>query len=279
MDKAVVLDVFDFVGFHFCKYILNKGYEVKGLSFDGNSDAENMDEKSMEIGRNANFSTHSLLDWTEHFSEQDPITQLFIISIYDLYMLSKDSLSEKKEITDPIIQYFSRMGNRIKLVVFLPIQMYREINVWSPFFEQTKELVSHVQMFYLPTVFGPWQPEVFLFQQMILGRFKQLEIIQSEREWTRDALFVTDAVKTIYDTIQFGKPGSYLLESGQDNYWEECASYLKMDKSTVKKHRDGWQGLDDSIQKVIVKNLTPLSDSITAQIELNERMHNHFRLK
>ena len=31
MDKAVIVGVFDFVNFHVCKALLNKGIEVKGV--------------------------------------------------------------------------------------------------------------------------------------------------------------------------------------------------------------------------------------------------------
>jgi hypothetical protein len=275
MDKTVILDVFDFVSFHICKHLLNKGFEVHGVHFEEFANQANLDEKRMEIGRNANFFEDSFQKWDPKNREHYQAKQTFIFSIYDLFMVQKDSILLKEAITKRIIQYIAAHKDHVNLVLLLPIQFHRfkEEKMSASIIEQANELAGNVQLFYLPAIYGPWQPSTFMFQQTILAKFGRSDILQSEREWTKDILFVEDAIDAIYEIMESGKQGSYLLESGTENYWDQCAEYLNLDKNLLKNNRDELQEMSSSLVRVTVKKLTPISTSLIEQIEHTERQY------
>lgn len=274
MDKAIILDVFDFVGFHLCKHLLNRGLEVQGVHFE-EYNQKNSDEKRMEIGRNANFFEESFQNWDPKNHEENQARQTFIFSIYDLFMLQKDSILANEVISRRIVQYITVHKDYLNLVLLLPIQLhgFKEDKRAVSFIEQAKELSGSAQLFYLPAIYGPWQPPTFMFQQTILAKLGRNELLSSKREWTKDALFVENAVEVIYEMMESGKPGSYLLESGAENYWEQCASYLNMDKNLIK-NRDDQTEVEYPFVRVSLKKLTPISTSLMEQMEHTER---HFK--
>ncbi|WP_102271833.1 hypothetical protein [Cytobacillus massiliigabonensis] len=54
MDRAIVIGTYENLGFYFCSSLLEAGYEVTGIHYK-DMDEELLEEKRMEIGRNANF--------------------------------------------------------------------------------------------------------------------------------------------------------------------------------------------------------------------------------
>lgn len=55
MKKAIVFGAYQFLGFHICGALLEEGEEIIGVSFP-NIHVDDIEDKRMEIGRNANFS-------------------------------------------------------------------------------------------------------------------------------------------------------------------------------------------------------------------------------
>ncbi|MDV2888545.1 hypothetical protein RYX45_25625, partial [Alkalihalophilus pseudofirmus] len=77
---------------------------------------------------------------------------------------------------------------------------------------------------------------------------------------TNDALYVIDAVEAIFELIETGNPGSYLLESGRKGYWAQCAAHLD-EHIPLTIHRESIQ-IDSHVRIVPVKNLTAISEAI-----------------
>ncbi|WP_066367791.1 hypothetical protein [Neobacillus fumarioli] len=267
MDKAVILDVFDFVSFHVCKHLLNHGVEVHGIWFDECSNQEILEEKRMEIGRNANFFEDTFQKWRPTIHENVKDRQTFIFSLYDLFIIQKDSIL-KREAIHSIIQYIAESKNN-RLVFLLPIQMnrFKEDSKIVFFVEEAKELTGNIQLFYLPAIYGPWQPSAFLFQQTIIAKILGSDIQQSEREWIYDALFVKDAVSTIHEIMESGKPGNYVLESGVENYWNRCADFLKLEQQFIKNQNCAPEEFTEPCVRISIKKLTPIAASLTEQIK------------
>lgn len=278
MDKAIIFGVFDFVSFHICKNLLNNGVEVKGIHMEGIDKALYLEEKRLEVGRNANFIEQFLPD-IENTREQESTKTVVIFSIYDLYMLHKETILQKEAVTKPIIQYLDRNKNNTAIFILLPIQMIiktvrsKAEKELEGFLALVTGRVKNTQRLYLPAIYGTWQPSSFLFQQAIISQLQNTGLAKEEREWTKDALFIEDAMDTIVELIETGKPGSYLLESGKENHWSNCAAYLNIDEKLVKINGQEKLQIDDQIVKASVKKNTPISESIAKQMEHVQRLY------
>lgn len=274
MDKAIIFGIYNFIGFHTCKALLNKGVEVMGVQFDESDKSPFLEEKRLEVGRNANFSERSLSEWENRREEENAQTTL-ILSIYDLYMLKIETILQKEKITRAIIQFIKENKNNTNVAFILPIQMLRteQDKTIGALLEQAKGYGKNTQLFYLPAIYGPWQPPTFLFQQAILAAFEKSEILKDEREWTGDVLYVNDAIETIIKTIETDNPGGFILESGKKNYWAECAAYLKIDEKIALVNRNESFQIGNQIDIISVKKITPIADSISKQMEQVQRLY------
>lgn len=274
MDKAVIFQVFDFVSFHICKSLLNKGYDVTGVHLLNTEEKSELDEKRLEVGRNANFSEIALSQWDTRIGRNTD-TQVLILSIYDLYMLKKDSILQEEQSLMDMLKGIENHPSMVDLVVLLPMQLLRkdDIQGFTDFLRQINKLKNQTQFIYLPAIFGPWQPEAFLFHQKIISSIKGTILSISEREWTDDAIYVEDAVESIIGLIESEKRGSYLLESGQKDYWEACAHYLNIDLSKNIKKSTSTLEIDSQIRRIPVKTISPMAESVEKQIEHTERLY------
>ncbi|WHY87749.1 hypothetical protein QNH39_07925 [Neobacillus novalis] len=276
MDKAVIFGVYEFISFHACKTLLNKGVEVVGIHIDEIESNLFREEKRLEIGRNANYSEQTLAE-LENCREEANVKTAFILSIYDLYILNKEAILRKEKIIESIFHYLQRNQKNIELIFLLPIQMLgakRDIEL-TDFLNKTKGQVKNSQLFYLPAIYGPWQPEAFLFQQAIIAKFQKQELKLADREWTGDVLFVDDAAASIFEILETRKyedpPRSYLLKSGEKSYWTRCAAFLHIKEGLVKSNTLEPMKVDHEVIKVSVK-VTSIADSITKQVEHVNRL-------
>ncbi|MDR7000818.1 hypothetical protein [Neobacillus niacini] len=280
MDKAVIFNVFDFVSFHFCKALLNNGVEVNGVILDMNQKEPYLDEKRLEVGRNANFIEYSLTDWEEGNDQPTSKTNV-IFSFYDLYMLHKEKILENESVTNPVLKYLNEQERKDLIIFLLPSQLVTRskfsntLNIFTDFLKKANLPAEEVQLFYLPTLYGTWQPETFLFQRKILTSLNRSVQVQGEREDRTDALFIDDALETMLEIIESKKPGSYLFESGKKDYWKLCAKYLQLDGNQLdSEFREKMVG-NRQIVKVPVKSVTPIEDSLSKQMEHIQQLYSN----
>lgn len=277
MDKAIIFGVFDFVSFHVCKTLLNRGIEVKGIHIEEKENIHFLDEKRLEVGRNANFLEQSLLEWEK---DQEPVqaNTSLIFSIYDLYMGKKEQILQYEDTTKPIIQYIEENKNKVNIVFILPVQILTKTfkgDEIEEFLSTIKNLVTKTQLVYLPAIYGPWQPSAYLFHQAIVSKFQKTELTNEVREWTNDALFIDDALESIFEIMKTEKAGSYLLESGKKNQWFRCAAYLNVNENQADTNSPKPFKVNSPIEKVLVKKVTPIMDSMRAQIEHVKRLYSN----
>ncbi|WP_042455264.1 Rossmann-fold NAD(P)-binding domain-containing protein [Neobacillus dielmonensis] len=255
MDKAVIIDGFDFLSFHLCKAILGKGFEVEGINIQAHHRTQFLEEKRLEVGRNANFSDYSFADWGKSSINNSNTTM--IISIYDFFTLRKESILAELDFHS-VLKAVEK--NKNPLVILAPIQMVTDSDNKgiSAFSHQAEDLVKDLKIVYLPTVYGPWQPVDFLFQRVISEQIKN-NIQPSNREWTGDAIFVEDAAESIMHIIEAEQPGQYILESGRENAWEECARQLGVEQSN-------WQSsiydVPETVTRIPLKKRTNITEAL-----------------
>lgn len=265
LDKVCILGVYEFIGFHLCKRFLENGFSVEGVHLDTECDLF-LEEKRLEVGRNANFNEKSF-----PLSGQNIKTEVTIIPIYDWFMTYKESKLNYDKFFSEIIQYIKNAPKK-NFVYLLPIQLSTD---WQDegmgkirnFIDQTKHMDQFIQYFYLPTIFGPWQPGSFLFQKKLLNQInnnnEQIEV----REWPFDAIYIEDLLISLIERIEFGESGSFLIDSGIPKSWELCAEILQLDKSIGKAFDDVKLKVDDGVKKITLKEVTPYQESLMAQKE------------
>ncbi|SDN14531.1 hypothetical protein [Bacillus sp. OK048] len=269
MDKVVIIGVFDFVNFHVCKALLDKGIEVKGVQIETEENGDLLVEKRLEIGRNANFSVISIGELTDEHNQKGTM----VLSVYDLYMQYQEDFLLSEDIKKP----FMNFNNWEKIVILAPSQLVTNENITEAgvimlnFMKGIKSLANNIQFLYLPTIYGPWQPDTFMFQHSILNEWNGEGTFRGLREEITDALFVEDAVASIIEIVEKNSPGRYLLQSGKNNQWEQCAAFLGIGDHIS--NQSTKELVDNEINKLSVKSIIPLPDALTKQIEHTHRVY------
>jgi nucleoside-diphosphate-sugar epimerase len=266
MDKVVIAGVFDFVNFYVCKALLDKGIEVKGVQFELEENEDILDKKRLEIGRNANFTELSIRDIRMDSNEKETL----ILSIYDLYMRYKEDFL--------LNETFFNMVNWERIVILAPSQLLMSVDldantVTIEFIKRVKGMNKNIQLLYLPTIYGPWQPDTFVFQHSILAGLNRGKAFKGLREETSDALFIEDTVESIIEIIENEQPGRYLLQSGKKNQWESCAAFLQISEP-ISNERKVEIIENGDLTKLAVKSSVPISIALTKQIEHTIRLYN-----
>ncbi|MBT2689033.1 hypothetical protein J7I93_12640 [Bacillus sp. ISL-47] len=264
MDRAVILGTFEFVGFSLCKFLLDQGCMIDGIHINNGEEEPYLNEKRLEIGRNANFYEMNYSEWLETTKEIQEDSVLFI-DFYDLYI--KNNLFSLRE-NELIEKYFINNLNelkkyRSKIVFLFPLQWQKDINRAHSRCETAIELLKEnnivVYSFYLPAVYGPWQPEEFIFHQALADRKRT---VLSNREWNHDAIFIDDLIHSIIEEADQMQGGAYLLKSSLPGHWQKCAEYLSLEYS--KNHRYDDLGKGKIIEKT-VKNSVNFSEGLEKQ--------------
>lgn len=232
MDKAVIIGVYDFLGFHFCRKLLDLGMEVAGIHIDHYGTGFFLEEKRMEIGRNANFKEYLLKEFSWPFGTNEDAVIIF--DYYDLFI----SRREKEFICTPSLKKFvdEERTSRIMAICLFPVQFLcksgfdNEKRHADRFLRLFKNKNHAIKKFYLPTIYGPWQPEELTFQHFFLtGGNTSSEAPANNREWRWDAIYVDETVRSIWD-VCFRKHDydEFVLTGGRENQWIQCARFLSL---------------------------------------------------
>lgn len=264
MDRAVILGAYEFVGFSLCKYLLDQGCEIDGIHINKGEEDPYLNDKRLEIGRNANFYEMNYSEWLETQKEIKEDTVLFI-DFYDFYL--KNNLSALRE-NELIEKYLFNNMNELekfhsKIMFLFPLQWLIDINRAHSRCETAIELLKQnnieVHSFYLPAIYGPWQPEEFIFHQALADR-KRAKL--SNREWIHDAIFIDDLIHSIMEEADKIQGGSYLLKSSLPGHWQKCAGYLSLEFSQSQRNVNLEKG---KIIEKTVKNSVKYSDGLEQQ--------------
>jgi nucleoside-diphosphate-sugar epimerase len=213
MDKAIIVGIYEFIGFNLCEALLQEGIEVYGVHIPTVDSELVRDEKRLLIGRNSNYIEKDISSLSSlNLTQQD--TYIFL-DYYSFYMKKQE-----KKFLETVHSHLSHQ-QLVHSVSIMPIQVcmkeenrdsYKNKGINSPF------------IFYVPTIYGPWQPSNFFFHKA-LYQSNENHIVE-EREWTGDAIYVQDAIQSILYSIENKKQASYLLKSNDENQWSKIASTL-----------------------------------------------------
>ncbi|NRG31128.1 hypothetical protein [Niallia circulans] len=252
MKKAVIFGVYQFVGFHICSALLEEGEEIIGISYPEVS-IEDLEDKRMEIGRNANFSEKSL-DKLPFILQDSNVQHIY----FDLYTIKKISIYEKIQNLFSNFRDIEKSCGK-KLIFLVNITSIEAERDFTTFLKDN--LVDlDIQVIHLPTLYGPWQPSDFLFQQIVEGKEKN-DIQLNVREYTMDAIFIEDAVREVVKMTTKGQNNDILLKSKEINHWQRCLEQLQWDIPKTKKDLQ----LSRNLQEVIIENKGKIEDNIEKQ--------------
>lgn len=207
MDKAIIVGVYEFIGFHLCNFLLENGIEVTGIHIPNDENDLFLEEKRLSFGRNSNFSERKLSD-IQSIQEDRGKTFCFI-DYYSFYMKKEEEQLETS--IHPLVQTESLP----QMVFALPIQLCEETS--SKKKQYLFELIEESWNFYLPTVYGPWQPLYFSFQKALLDPQSTVQV--TEREYMKDALYIDDVIQSILIHVQEYRYKDILLKSKTSNEW------------------------------------------------------------
>jgi hypothetical protein len=197
MDKAMIIGIYEFIGFHLGQYLLEQGIEVIGIHIPTDDRDPFLEEKRLFIGRNANFTEEDAKALS--IVTSGLTTDVTVIDYYSFYMKRQE-----EELISAIEESIWPKEND-SVIFLMPVQLYED-----------EGMFNHSVAFYLPTIYGPWQPANFLFHQALFDPKSTIEI--DEREWTEDALYIDDAVKMIVGNVQ-PQQRHILLKSNIKDHW------------------------------------------------------------
>ncbi|KIY22955.1 NAD(P)-dependent oxidoreductase [Mesobacillus subterraneus] len=224
MERAMIVGVYDFIGYSLCRHLLDMGIEVTGVHPIGEQDHDYTEEKRLEIGRNANFSEISLIEW-QGIEEVDFV----FVTLFELF-LEQNRTEKGLEEVFAILQ--SKHCTKQRTALLLPAFFAQEnakLETTSvklaQFLDNAK---SSVLVIYLPTIYGPWQPENCFFQKTMNHPSREKEAVLGidPLEWTEDCLYIDDTVNFIRKMAESGEQGQFMLASGEPDKWQECARKL-----------------------------------------------------
>lgn len=219
MEKAAILGVYGFIGYGLCQTLLETGLEIEGIDL-AYRENHYKEQKRLEIGRNANFCEEDFQEW-----EAAESIDILFISLYEKIF------SEGQYMDEWMAKLASIKGDGLQVVLILPAALAVKGESAPGIQQKIANFFSRKKAglleFYLPTVYGPWQPEEFLFQQSLnyIENGSELPLLTG-REWIHDALYIDDAVQLILKTAEKEHEGQFMLSSGEENQWLDCASSL-----------------------------------------------------
>lgn len=157
MDKAVIIGVFEGLGFLFCKRILEEGIEVEGIHLNVAENDSEIEEKRLQIGRNANFTEWESRNFDFKLLERKGI--VVFVDLYSLFMKECEmKLLESEDLRKILNQFQSEAG---KMVLLLPISLLSKSGSihsdpkWRGIIDLKKQKhTSSIQFFYLPPIWG-----------------------------------------------------------------------------------------------------------------------------
>ncbi len=235
MENAIVIGPCGFVGYGLCRYLLDLGLQVWGMESSLTSSRTFQVEKQMEIGRNANYMDNPEKDWFEN-KGKGPV---LFIPYYDYFMdMEEQHLFPECSVFREMAEEF--LGDVSSAVLIAPRQFADGLGDEAKEFLQLRNYLEEkvegkIATAYLPTVFGPWQPDHYLFQQLLFPCSKKNLALQ-EREPAGEAVYVDDVARLLVELA--GHAGDFWVGNKNGGSWEEGLSLLA-DWSDTKISIDG----------------------------------------
>ncbi|MBM7659773.1 UDP-glucose 4-epimerase [Bacillus mesophilus] len=248
MEEAIVVGTFSFLGYNLLTRLLEDGVVVHGIDFKDGQDSERVkEEKILAIGRNANFISLEEEEWPQilHPKEGPKVNALF----YCLDMFNQQTLTRASQSLEQAIEYCKLhscpliFSSSVEVVDHNERQEITEDTPINPVTGKGKMFNSLEEMIqskcneeacsYLilrfPTLYGPWQPDSYVYQRAILAleEGKTEQFIENKDEYKGDLLYVGDAVQALLNAKSCSTRNELIhITSGKEGEWEKGLSHI-----------------------------------------------------
>jgi hypothetical protein len=265
MDRVIIYGTYHFLGFSLCEKLLDEGIQVCGFRLSEGISEDFLEEKKLLIGRNANFEEKMVGSEAVTFMEDALKSDMIIvISFYDIYYsIDEYPFLILEKILMNINKQYSDVPS-VKVIILFPTDFIDIPEAVNRQFYHLKENEFRIQKIYIPTVFGPWQPSVFLFQQYLLKEFLNAEPKLDKRETTSDAIFIKDIIDLIIKLIKSNEMNDYLIQSNSGGQWFKGAEHLKLKLDTNKQAINDLT-VDDTVNIIKLKESISIIDGLEQQ--------------
>lgn len=224
MNKAVVVNVFSFVGFSLANFLLNKGINVIGIVLKGEQKEHEIEQKLLHIGRNANLTYYN------HDDEkiQDRLLDIDVI-YFDLkkeHPILKEVIGKcKKGILISSLDVFEISDGKIDESSLPSHNDFFKLE--KTFMNQARKQQIRYTIVRLPTVYGPWQEETGVYQQCMMNQLNETPKEIVIRENIHDILYIDDVIDALY-TLGMKNIDQEIIHfaSGKKNQWLEGLKLL-----------------------------------------------------
>jgi nucleoside-diphosphate-sugar epimerase len=239
MNRAIIIGAFGFLGYSICQAMLDEGIEVEAISVGEEPDFF-IEEKRMEIGRNANFLEDEI---RQHHEEKLESLIPVIIPFCDFYILEKENLLFENHFIKE--ELFSLSPEKYSILLLLPEQLeYEGSPELEPLVKFKKNLGKKgflLKEVLVPTLFGPWQPDGCFFQQILSLDENAVKVpALNPRESTSDAIYIADAAIVIRGLLDEDQAGKYVIRSGVTNSWYNCLKNIYENRLNAKEQERKW---------------------------------------
>jgi hypothetical protein len=250
MCRAVVTGGLGFLGFELCLAILEEGFPVVAADTE-----EKTGERWLEVGRNANITYQPL---HKKLPAEFSGTRLYL-NLYDFCTMNKadNQLNEVKEFVG------KNKGNFESASILMPSVISNRIGKekLTSLLEFLESQLTNHNTVYIPTLFGPHQPDSFLFQQLI----SKTEDCSEYSDDPRSAIFVKDAAGAILNMKGNSNPEKVQLVSDSPDSWKESLLLLGCTDNEIRREHPVGEVVPSGLKKIVVKSSSSLEDVLELQ--------------
>jgi nucleoside-diphosphate-sugar epimerase len=249
MSRVVVTNGLGYLGFELCLAILEEGLEVMAVDSE-----EKAGERWLEVGRNANITYQPL----HQKLPADFSGAGIYINLYDCFTKSKShQLQDIRKFVECHHECFE------KVCVLLPssLQNRKCESELNGFLKQLDSRIGNRQTVYLPTLFGPHQPESFLFQQIISNSSSGSVCVDD----TRSAIYVKDAANALIKIRENSKSKNIQLVSDIPDSWKETLRLLGGSDPEKQYDLSMRDTMPSGVEKLEVKSSSSLEEVLKLQ--------------
>lgn len=284
------MGTFNFLGYNLLSRLLNDGVVVHGLDIEFTQQpGEWKEEKFLAIGRNANL----------HLIEEDEcaefLTQEKERKIHALYYCldveeNDQDFFRAEDLLKKAITYCQSTSTKLIFASTTEVVDHDEQSIItedtpiSPINDRGKRYVKLEELIkngctetsfpYLilrfPTLYGPWQPERFAYQQEILNVERKKGRRHIEDSYKSDVLYIDDATDALVKAgVSEMRSEIIHITTGKTGEWERGIAYINGDKAKKNEERGIVLSNNKAGKVLSFSPATSIEHGITKQIEFN----------
>lgn len=287
MRKVLVTGALGFIGYYLTELLLEEGIEVIGI--DGKVDESRKleyQEKELLFARNANYKfVNALLKETsleDLVSDCDAVFHLSTPHIVDgqrsSRIVEEGTLDTKKLLsacsgnrlvyTSSFEVFGRRYGRITERTPLNPVTQLGKLKAAEEVVLDCSDNDTIVKKVRLPLVYGPWQKNDCVFQQILLSGGLSKSFLSEGERFHFDALFVKDVCKGLLSTAERKEKSETInLSSGREGEWRKGVEWLIGDEVEIREDSALHCTVSNKecVRKLSFTNLTPIEKGLEEQ--------------